>query len=138
MIYLMGCMAGSGGIGSNLLRRLSMMLRPRKVVGFTRVGNSTGQRRVGSSEICDEPGMRDTQGWGSANAAESDKNLKDNLGNLEKWPWASENSSSAKVAQNGMIVRWPPGEDDDGQDGSEQDKLERADEVFRKDHPFAY
>lgn len=115
-----------------------MMLRPRKIVAFTRVGNSTNQRRAGSSEICDEPGMRDTQGWGSSSAEESDKNLSKNLNDLNKWPWANENSPSGKVAQNGMIVRWPPGEEDDGQDGSEQEKRERADELFRKDHPFAY
>ena len=101
VILLVGCLAGQGPAGTDLLTGLSRKWPNREVVGFATLGFAPGgpMRRSGG---CSEPGMRDTT---ALFQGEADATAGQHWGNLRTWPWASENSPRAKVAFNGAIVR---------------------------------
>jgi hypothetical protein len=59
VVLLMGCNAGKGFQGSDLLIELSKIWANRKVVGFTKV-MAFGWARMRLGEFCSEPGYRET------------------------------------------------------------------------------
>jgi hypothetical protein len=101
VILLVGCLAGSGSAGTALLTGLSRKWPNRKVVGFATLGFAPGGAMARGGR-CSEPGMRDTT---ALFPGEADATAGQHWGNLQTWPWASENSPRAKVAFNGAIVR---------------------------------
>ena len=104
-IFLQGCLAGTGDRGTALLKRLSLELQPRKIVGFATIGFSSAQEQKRNDDACREPGVRDTDHTGSG-PDEYDRYFKDGKWNdLNRLPWQSENSPHAKVVQNGVILR---------------------------------
>jgi len=113
-ILFVGCLAGQGWPGRELLEALSKVWPGRKVVAFTTIGFVSGGDQKRPGESCTEPGMRDTDnssgvlGWAAQQSA-YDSIWK----NLQKLPWASETSTHAKVAFNGKIIRKPKYENDE-------------------------
>jgi hypothetical protein len=104
-IFLMGCMAGQGPEGAQLLKMLSQCLPDRRIVAFTTVG-LLDDNMLRPGQGCTEPGMRDTLHVNeSAKGQRPDGKLWNNLNLL---PWASETSPGAKIALNGQIIRQPP------------------------------
>jgi hypothetical protein len=101
ILFLMGCLAGRGDQGTQLLTELSMTLRPRKIVGFTTIGfqDTYKQRREGG-DGCMEPGVRD----GDVPLPDSDEHFTKMWDNLNLLPWESEISPHSKVARNGGII----------------------------------
>jgi hypothetical protein len=104
VILFMGCLAGQGKDGSRLLLALADIWPGRKVVGFLTNGYAPGgpmtrRRSVGcSEELCTEPGMRETDSRGSTMDPTQEKDYLSRWNQLDKLPWASEFSRSAKVA----------------------------------------
>jgi hypothetical protein len=101
IVFLMGCLAGRGDEGTQLLTQLSLQLRPRKVVGFTTNGfqSTTNQRREGGDGEM-EPGVRDTD----VPLRVADEQILKRWEDLNLLPWQSETSPHSKVAQNGGII----------------------------------
>jgi len=115
-ILFVGCLAGRGWEGRELLEALSKVWPGRKVVAFTTIGFVSGgdQKRPGDSEGCTEPGMRDTDNTSPLLSwADQQKAYGSIWKDLQKLPWASETSPHAKVAFNGKIIRKPKYENDD-------------------------
>lgn len=98
------CLAGHDERGDKLLKRISLEIPPRKVVGFTSLGYFSHKKQIRGSEGCTEVGIRDTDR--SSTSPQGDYVYhKDGLfEDLTKLPWQSENSPHAKVAQRGEIV----------------------------------
>ena len=104
-VILQGCLAGTGDRGTALLKRLSLELKPRKIVGFATIGFSSAQEQKRDGESCREPGVRDTDHTGSS-PDEYDRYYKNGRWNdLNQLPWQSDTSPHAKVSQNGNIIR---------------------------------
>lgn len=113
-ILIVGCLAGQGWEGRELLIKLSRVWPGRKVVAFTTVGYVAGAEQLRTGETCTEPGMRDTDSTSPALTWQQQQELYGPIWNdLAKLPWASETSPHAKVAMDGMIIRKPTGEKDD-------------------------
>jgi hypothetical protein len=105
LVFLQGCIAGTGDKGTDLLKRLSLELYPRKVIAFATIGFTSVQKQKRDDDQCREPGVRDTDYTGSS-PNEYDRYFKDGQwDDLKNLPWQSETSPHAKVAQNGVIVR---------------------------------
>jgi Domain of unknown function (DUF4347) len=110
VVLLMGCNAGAGTKGSDLLIELSKIWPNRKVVGFTRIMTfGWGRKRLG--DPCSEPGYRDTNETEECPGRYAEQREKCELqrytndwNDLIKLPWGSEFSPHAKVAQNGKIL----------------------------------
>ena len=115
ILLFQSCLAGNGSQGSEFLTRLSLQLRPRKVVAFSKLGyTDVHEQRRGGGAVCIEPGVRDTNypldpGPESRFARpKTDYEKYHKTGDWEdqkKLPWQSETSWHAKVAQNGVIIR---------------------------------
>ncbi len=60
VILFVGCLAGGGRAGTDLLIALSRVWPNRKVVAFATLGFAPGGEMLRSGEHCTEPGMRDT------------------------------------------------------------------------------
>jgi hypothetical protein len=105
VVLLMGCLAGGGAAGTELLKLLSRSVFPgRKVVAFTTVGVAIRQYRRG--EGCSNPGMRDTPHESNASTPDlEEKRYPTDV--LLKLPWASEGSPHAKVVQDGKVLKDP-------------------------------
>jgi hypothetical protein len=75
------------------------------VVGFTTIGYRHGGAMKIRGDNCVAPGMRDTD----ANCIFERKSTKvDNLWNdFEKLPWASEQSTNAKVVKDALLSDAP-------------------------------
>jgi hypothetical protein len=109
VVLLMGCSAGAGPLGSDLLIELSKIWPNRKVVGFTRVMTfGWGRKRLG--EQCSEPGYRDTNDTTECPGTTTQRETCEirrygkDWDDLTKLPWGSESSPHAKVARNGRIL----------------------------------
>ena len=102
VILFVGCIAGTGKDGTNLLIALSNLWPNRKVVAFASLGFAHGGEMKRSGESCTEPGMRDTN---ALYAGEANDNAGKYWKDLKTWPWASETSPRAKVALNGAIIQ---------------------------------
>ncbi len=110
-VLLMGCLAGKGEAGTNLLVKLSRVWFVRRVVGFTTIGyRAPGPMKLAGGDGCVMPGMRDTDEQSAWNEAAMDRYFKADWHNLSKLPWASEKSPHAKVAECLFISKWPAGE----------------------------
>ncbi len=107
-ILLMGCLAGQGQNGTDLLVALSQVWPERHVVGFSTLGYRHPGAMKRRGEPCELPGMRDTEGWDeiAANPPAWDKQWSD----FVSLPWASESSRHAKVVSNGVIEHYPEDE----------------------------
>ncbi|MBI4527156.1 MAG: hypothetical protein HY695_25450 [Deltaproteobacteria bacterium] len=102
VILFVGCLAGGGQSGTDLLLELSRIWPQRKVVAFASLGYAPGGEMYRSGDACTEPGMRDTT---AVFPGEADQTAGQNWGNLTTWPWASETSPRAKVALNQRIIQ---------------------------------
>ena len=102
VILFVGCLAGSGRAGTDLLIALSRVWPNRKVVAFATLGYAPGGAMSRSGEHCTEPGMRDTT---ALYPGEADRDAGRYWGDLTVWPWATETSPQAKVAMNQTIIR---------------------------------
>jgi len=107
-ILMMGCLAGQGSGGTELLKGLSRVWPGREVVGFSTVGYRHPGEMKRRGEACEMPGMRDTDAtdYLYANPPRWDRQWSD----FAAMPWASEASTHAKVVVNGRVTRCPPGE----------------------------
>jgi hypothetical protein len=106
ILLLAGCLAGKSDGGTILLTRLSLELKPRKIVGFATVGFQSTEKQKRDGDQCREPGARDTGEFYSDPSKEYERYFKSGLwDDLNKMPWQSENSPHAKIAQNGVIIR---------------------------------
>jgi hypothetical protein len=95
-IYLMGCLAGQGSLGADLLNALSREWRGRTVVAFIRVGT------VPEAGRC--PGQK----FGDAVVAAGSQSEADHReAALIPVPWASEFSPQAKVSHLGALTKDP-------------------------------
>ncbi len=113
-ILFVGCLAGKGWEGRQLLEALSKVWPGRKVVAFTTIGFVSGGDQMRPGERCTEPGMRDTDNTSPVLSwADQQKAYGPIWKDLQKLPWASETSPHAKVAFNGKIIRKPKYENDD-------------------------
>lgn len=113
-VFLMGCLAGRGKAGTELLVALSRIWGGCRVIGFSTIGyrSSGGMKATGDS--CFAPGMRDTDETSSWSESQMDKRFKSMWYDMTKLPWASSTSPHAKIAKNGAITKWPDGEAADG------------------------
>jgi hypothetical protein len=100
VILLVGCNAGMGRAGTDLLLALTRVWPNRKVVAFASLGYVAGGEMLRSGAGCTEPGMRDTD---TLHPGEADRAAGRMWHNRRDWPWASERSPRAKVALNGEI-----------------------------------
>ena len=57
IVFLQGCLAGKGEGGTALLNRLSLELRPRKIVGFSTIGFESVEKQRRDGEACREPAL---------------------------------------------------------------------------------
>jgi hypothetical protein len=108
IVLLQGCLAGKGEGGTALLKRLSLELTPRKIVGFSTIGFQSVEKQKRDSESCREPGARDTPYFDHSSSERDEYNryFKDGQWNdLGQLPWQAETSPHAKVSQNGNIIR---------------------------------
>jgi hypothetical protein len=109
VVLLLGCNSGLDKAGTKFLISLSKFFPGRTVVGFATVGFMATDLQKRPGDTCSEPGMRDTeQLWPVPRnqAAEHAAYIASGKWeDLEKQPWASENSPRAKAALNGEIVR---------------------------------
>lgn len=106
VILLMGCLAGQGREGTRLLQALSRVWPGRQIVAFSTIGFSSGGDMLRSGEFCTEPGMRDTDNTNPSLSWEMQQRDYGPLWkNLERLPWASEESPHAKVVRDGTILR---------------------------------
>lgn len=113
-ILIVGCLAGQGWEGRQLLEALSKVWPGRKVVAFTTIGFVSGGNQKRPGESCTEPGMRDTNNTSpSLTWAQQQDTYGPIWKDLKTLPWASETSPNAKVAVNGNIIRKPNYENDD-------------------------
>jgi hypothetical protein len=106
-ILMMGCLAGQGEPGTQLLKLLSAVWAGRNVVGFRTIGyRHPGEMTKGAPN--ELPGMKETD-------VDSEVMWK-KRGNVERqqilWaknqlPWASEQSPYAKVVRNGTVLKCP-------------------------------
>lgn len=101
VILFVGCLAGSGRDGTDLLLELSRVWPNRKVVAFATLGFAPGGEMYRSGDQCTEPGMRDTT---AVYPGEADRTAGQYWRDLTTWPWASETSPRAKVALNREII----------------------------------
>jgi hypothetical protein len=109
-VLFMGCLAGKSNGGTDLLTRVSTVLRGRTIVGYATIGYAaeTSQRVPGTGNTY--PGMRDSNETEHSSSQDeefrryhgSDNVIWNDLTNL---PWASETSPHAKVAKAGQILR---------------------------------
>ncbi len=106
-ILFMGCLAGQGKKGDDLLMALSALWPNRTIVAFTTVGYMLGHKMLRPDETCMEPGMRDTEYLYSGSLEGQQDEPKSRWRDLEWMPWASENSPDAKVILNGQFLRKP-------------------------------
>lgn len=101
VILFVGCLAGQGRAGTELLSALSRVWPNRKVVGYASLGYAPGGRMLRSNDGCVEPGMRDTE---KTHVGEADDAAGKLWSDRNIWPWASESSPRAKVAMNGAVI----------------------------------
>ncbi len=111
-ILMMGCLAGQGEPGTQLLQLLSAVWPGRDVVGFTTIGYRFPGEMMQPGDAPNElPGMKDTgvdspimwQRPGTEDAVRTQW-AKGQL------PWASEYSKHAKIVRNGKVIKCPEGE----------------------------
>ncbi len=107
-IILMGCLAGQGQAGTDLLVALSRIWPGRHVVGFSTVGYRHPGEMKRRGQPCELPGMRDTDAHAYlfANPRSFDRQWF----NFDAMPWASERSRHAKVVIDGSVFKVPDGE----------------------------
>lgn len=106
-ILFMGCLAGRGKRGDDLLAALSGHWPNRTIVAFTTVGYALGHKMHRADGNCMEPGMRDTEYLYSGPLEGQQDEAKERWNDLEWMPWASENSPNAKIIKNGQFLRRP-------------------------------
>lgn len=107
-ILLMGCIAGQGGSGTQLLKALAEIWPQRKIVAFETIGlqNPLDMARPGMwGESCTEPGMRDTLDTSPRAPGSAQPSHLAKWNKLNEMPWASETSIGAKVIENGVITK---------------------------------
>jgi hypothetical protein len=100
-VLLMGCNAGRGDLGGQLLIELSKIWRGRTVTAFTTIGVSHQMNQTG--RFCQIPGMRDTEFEHAAPEGVD----RYSGGRINNYPWAHETSTHAKTAKDGVITRDP-------------------------------
>jgi hypothetical protein len=108
VLFFHGCLSGKGLGGTTLLTRLSFALPGRKIVGFSTLGYTSVEKQRRSTDVCREPGVRDTDDFSEAWSEAEIYNRYFKSGDwddLSKLPWQSETSPHAKVALNGAIIR---------------------------------
>jgi hypothetical protein len=107
-VLLMGCLAGQGPSGTQLLVELSRVWPGRRVVGFSTIGYRHPGEMKRRGDPCEFPGMRDTDAPAGlyANPRRFDSMWSD----FTRMPWAAETSLHAKVVLNGAVLRCPPDE----------------------------
>lgn len=116
VILFMGCTAGVGRPGTELLRRFSAVWPSRTFVAFTTIGvqmpgvmhqNRPGETAGGLEAT--EPGMRDsnvTQPQPNHDYGTTIVVGGREMSEWESFPWASDTSPHAKVIRGGQILRW--------------------------------
>jgi hypothetical protein len=111
-ILMMGCLAGQGELGTQLLKLLSSVWAGRDVVGFRTIGYRYPGEMTKVADTPNElPGMKDTnvdsptmwQKQGTEDAVRT-------LWAKNQLPWASEQSPHAKIVRNGAVFKCPEGE----------------------------
>jgi hypothetical protein len=108
-ILIMGCLAGQGEPGTELLKLLSAVWPGRIVVGFRTIGyRHPGEMTKGAPN--ELPGMKDTKVedplfWNPAKELE-----QRTLWAKGELPWGSEYSPHAKLVRNGVVLKCPAGE----------------------------
>jgi len=111
-ILMMGCLAGQGEPGTQLLKLLSTLWPGREVVGFRTIGYRFPGEMVKPGDSPNElPGMKDTEVdsplmWQKPGTEDRVRTLWAR-GQL---PWASEQSPHAKIVQNNKVIKCPEGE----------------------------
>jgi len=105
VILLMGCIAGRGQDGTDLLLALSREWPDRRIVAFATIGFAIGGAMKRPGENCTEPGMRLTRSPHPSLTPRLEREYEMIWNNLGQLPWASETSPFAKVALNGRIIR---------------------------------
>jgi hypothetical protein len=106
-VFLMGCLAGQGQDGTDMLKVLSQCWPGRRIVAFTTVGFQDADLMLRDGKFCTEPGMRDTQAVNQSPPGLAPWGEETMWKNLNMLPWASETSPGAKIALNGQIIRQP-------------------------------
>jgi hypothetical protein len=106
-IMIAGCICGEGSIGTEFLKKLSMVWPKRLVVGFVTLGYSASGEQKRPGQGCNEPGMRDTNEHYSFLKEEDELPTRSLWKNLSKLPWASPTSPHAKCVRTGAVVRSP-------------------------------
>ncbi|HJQ68513.1 MAG TPA: DUF4347 domain-containing protein [Blastocatellia bacterium] len=109
VVLLMGCNAGKGPLGAELLIELSKRWPGRKVAAFTKV-MTHGFRRGRAGQQCSEAGYRDTDFETEcpldARTTECEfARYGNDWDNLNKLPWGSELSPHSKIAKDGVIIK---------------------------------
>jgi hypothetical protein len=105
-ILLLGCMAGDGEGGTELLMELSRVWPGRTVVAFATIGMVAAQwMRVEPSGYY--AGMKDT---GCDNYGKYSTRAESLLAHFSSLTWASEKAPSAKVVKDLVVKKWPAGE----------------------------
>lgn len=114
ILLFQSCLAGNGKQGTDLLTRLSLRLKPRQVVGFSKLGYTDVHEQRRGGDKCIEPGVRDSKyplDYGPDTKfarPQTDYEKYHKTGDwedLKKLPWQSETSPHAKVAQDGRVIR---------------------------------
>jgi hypothetical protein len=98
-VYIFGCISGKGRQGSALLSELSQMLPGRRIIGFTKI------TAVEPSGLPVPPHIKMTDIESTA--------LRGKIGFKEA---ATDTASTAKIARDGKIVKWPTDESKEKED----------------------
>jgi hypothetical protein len=108
-VLFMGCLAGQGPYGTDLLKVLSRVWPGRGIVAFSTLGyRATGEmKRRGGNNSCMNPGVRETDHGMPTFDSDDDRRYKARWGDFALMPWASEASPYAKVVWNGVVTKWP-------------------------------
>jgi hypothetical protein len=98
-LFLFGCISGAGRDGSALLKRFSLLLPGRRIIGYNVITTIPEAEAKKPGEMCYWPDIRATD----IKAAIFSGQIK------SKVP-ADDKAPAAKIAKDGKIVKWPADE----------------------------
>ena len=116
-VLLLSCRAGAGNEGKALLVNLSLLWPGRTVVAFWTIGFILANKMTRRTALfgpynTNEAGMRDTDRDSEAVTIVGTRAKKDfedlmdaEWNDLDKYPWASEDSLHARAAKDGKMIR---------------------------------
>jgi Domain of unknown function (DUF4157)/Domain of unknown function (DUF4347) len=108
-VYVYGCVSAVGRAGSALLKELSSMLPGRRIIGFNVLTSTPMAGHFAAAEMCI---------WPDIQATDMKSDLFKDI-NKSRVP-ATESAAAAKIAKDGVIIKWPADERKERDDGTKE------------------